>query len=70
CRAFVDQFLGLSRAALASTKKATREARNLPFGAALDRAESIYLKELMATADAQEGLAAFLEKRKPVWQNK
>jgi cyclohexa-1,5-dienecarbonyl-CoA hydratase len=69
CRAFLEQFLGLSRAALASTRKAIREARNLPFNAALDRAESIYLKELMATADAKEGLAAFLEKRKPVWQN-
>jgi cyclohexa-1,5-dienecarbonyl-CoA hydratase len=29
--------------------------------------ERLYLEELMATADANEGLAAFLEKRKPAW---
>lgn len=31
--------------------------------------ESIYLNELMATCDAQEGLNSFLENRKPVWKN-
>jgi len=29
--------------------------------------ESVYLNELMKTHDAKEGLAAFLEKRKPEW---
>jgi cyclohexa-1,5-dienecarbonyl-CoA hydratase len=68
-QAFVAPFLHLSRAALLSTRKAIREAAGKPFNAALDAAESIYLKELMATDDAKEGLAAFLEKRKPVWRN-
>ena len=67
--AFAAPFLALSRAALASTRKAIREAAGKPFGAALDAAESIYLKELMATDDATEGLAAFLEKRTPVWRD-
>jgi len=31
--------------------------------------EKIYLDELMQTNDAIEGLNAFLEKRKPVWEN-
>lgn len=31
--------------------------------------EAIYLNELMRTNDAVEGLTAFLEKRKPVWEN-
>ena len=31
--------------------------------------EDIYLNELMKTADAQEGLRAFLDKRKPEWKN-
>jgi len=31
--------------------------------------EDIYLDELMKTADAQEGLEAFLEKRRPEWKN-
>jgi cyclohexa-1,5-dienecarbonyl-CoA hydratase len=66
---FVAPYLALSRAALVSTRKAIRAASDKPFGAALDAAEAIYLKELMATADAKEGLAAFLEKRKPVWRD-
>ncbi len=32
--------------------------------------EEIYLKELMALEDAQEGLDAFMEKREPVWRNR
>ncbi|MHC4815942.1 MAG: enoyl-CoA hydratase/isomerase family protein [Planctomycetota bacterium] len=31
--------------------------------------EQLYLEGLMATHDANEGLAAFLEKRKPEWKN-
>jgi cyclohexa-1,5-dienecarbonyl-CoA hydratase len=67
--AFVAPYLALSRAALVSTRKAIRAASGKPFGAALDAAEGIYLNELMATEDAKEGLAAFLDKRKPVWRN-
>ncbi|MCC4117341.1 enoyl-CoA hydratase/isomerase family protein [Aromatoleum toluclasticum] len=66
---FVAPFLTLSRAALASTRKTIRAVADKPFGAALDTAENIYLNELMHTDDAKEGLAAFLEKRKPVWRN-
>jgi cyclohexa-1,5-dienecarbonyl-CoA hydratase len=69
-KAFVDPYLALSRAALLSTRKAIRAASDKPFDAALDAAEEIYLKELMATDDAKEGLAAFLEKRKPVWRDR
>ncbi len=32
--------------------------------------ERLYLEELMALQDAQEGLNASMEKREPVWQNK
>ncbi len=35
----------------------------------LDKTEALYLGELMAIADAHEGIAAFLEKRKPAWQH-
>lgn len=67
---YLAQFLGLSRVALVLTKKAMRAARGRPFLDGLARADEIYLKELMATDDAREGLAAFIEKRKPVWKNK
>jgi cyclohexa-1,5-dienecarbonyl-CoA hydratase len=32
--------------------------------------ENLYLEELMATEDAAEGIAAFLEKRPPAWRNR
>jgi cyclohexa-1,5-dienecarbonyl-CoA hydratase len=69
-KAFVNQFLSLSRVALMYTKKAVREASGKPFFEALFTVEQIYLKELMATEDAVEGLHSFMEKRKPVWRNK
>lgn len=69
-RAFVEQFLSLSRVALVYTKRAIREASGKPFFEALFTVEQIYLKELMGTADAVEGLNAFMEKRKPVWTDR
>jgi hypothetical protein len=33
------------------------------------RAGRIYTEDLMATEDAVVGLAAFLEKRQPVWRH-
>ena len=37
---------------------------------ALPGVEQMYLRELMQTHDAVEGLNAFLEKRSPVWKNR
>jgi enoyl-CoA hydratase/carnithine racemase len=34
----------------------------------LARAEKIYLEELVKQDDMQEGIEAFLEKRKPIWK--
>ncbi|MFQ5604425.1 MAG: enoyl-CoA hydratase-related protein [bacterium] len=35
----------------------------------IDRVEKMYVEELMATADANEGIQAFMEKRPPAWEN-
>ena len=35
----------------------------------LAQVEGLFLEELIATADAQEGLKAFLEKRKAEWRD-
>ena len=52
----------------------TRRALDLGHGrtieAALKEIEDIYLHELMKTSDAEEGINAFMEKRKPVWRNR
>jgi len=37
---------------------------------AVKHAEDVYLNQLLATEDAEEGLRALLEKRKPVWKDK
>lgn len=67
---FLGQFLSLSRVALVHTKRAVKEASVRPFAEALAFVEQLYLKELMATEDAKEGLNSFIEKRRPVWQNR
>jgi cyclohexa-1,5-dienecarbonyl-CoA hydratase len=60
----------LSAPALEMTRRAMDAGRGRPFLEALERAEDIYLNELMKTEDAQEGVQAFMEKRKPDWRNK
>ncbi len=53
-----------SAAALRIANRAVRQSLPLK---SLDNLERLYLEELMATRDANEGIAAFLEKRKPAW---
>ncbi len=67
---FVGRFTSLSRVALLHTKKAIKEAATRPFYEALFHVEQHYLKDLMATEDAKEGLNSFIEKRQPVWTNR
>ena len=51
-------------------KKAFRLAQSADFEERLAAVERLYLEELMKTDDANEGLNAFVEKRKPVWQGR
>jgi cyclohexa-1,5-dienecarbonyl-CoA hydratase len=66
---FIRPYLKLSAEVLRKTKKAITAGLRDDLEPALTAIEEIYLNELMKTADAQEGLKAFLEKRKPVWKN-
>ncbi len=47
-----------------------KQLRGRPFREALAEAETRFLEELMATEDVREGMAAFFEKRRPVWKNR
>ncbi len=59
-----------SASSLRMAKKAFRIAQSAGFSERLAAVERLYLEELMKTGDANEGLNAFLEKRKPVWQGR
>ncbi len=59
-----------SAAALGFALRAARDGFHRKFLAGLDRLERLYLDELAATADANEGIAAFLEHRSPTWTHR
>jgi len=66
---FVKPYLKLSGTVLRKTKKAIVAGLRDDLEPSLKVIEDIYLDELMKTADANEGLEAFLQKRKPQWKN-
>jgi len=66
---FLSQLTAQSAVVLRLTKKATYLGGSLESGQ-LEKIEDIYLNDLMKTEDANEGLKAFLEKRKPVWKDR
>jgi cyclohexa-1,5-dienecarbonyl-CoA hydratase len=68
-REYVGGLAALSRPVLRLTKSVTLEGMELPAAQALERAEAAYLNELMRLEDPHEGLAAFMEKREPVWKD-
>jgi cyclohexa-1,5-dienecarbonyl-CoA hydratase len=70
CTQITAALLAQSGAVLRLAKKAAAAGEEHPFGPALDEAERIYLQELLSTADMSEGIAAFLEKRKPEWKHR
>jgi cyclohexa-1,5-dienecarbonyl-CoA hydratase len=67
--AYVKPYLKLSAEVLRQTKKAVIAGLRDDLEPSLKAIEEIYLDRLMKTHDAQEGLKAFLEKRKPAWKN-
>jgi cyclohexa-1,5-dienecarbonyl-CoA hydratase len=65
----LGQFRGLSAVALRLAKRALLTGAELSATSALESIESLYLADLMATADASEGIKSFIEKRQPVWRD-
>ena len=66
--AYVETLQQLSGPTLRVAKHAIAAWLDVPFVAALQNAERLYLDELMKLEDAREGIAAFLQKRPPVWK--
>lgn len=66
--ALADVIAARSGAALREAKRAVRAGRG-DLGDRMDAVTRIYLEDLMATADATEGLASFMEKRQPEWSH-
>jgi cyclohexa-1,5-dienecarbonyl-CoA hydratase len=67
---FEKNLAGKSAASLALAVRAARAPFAELVRARLADAESLYLERLMRTRDANEGLAAFLEKRPPRWEHR
>jgi cyclohexa-1,5-dienecarbonyl-CoA hydratase len=73
-KATVDEILArigeFSAPVLEMTKAVIQGSIGMPLKEAMKKSQDIYLNQLMALEDVQEGLRAVLEKRKPVWKNK
>jgi cyclohexa-1,5-dienecarbonyl-CoA hydratase len=63
------QLVPKSASSLRFAVRAARAAFAARFKRELAEVEGIYLGELMSSADAREGLQAFLDKRRPRWSN-
>jgi len=66
----LSKLRGLSAVALEMTRRALDSTKARSIETALKEVENMYLHELMKSEDANEGIKAFMEKRKPVWRNR
>jgi len=64
-----EHLLPKSASSLRLSLRAVRCGFARRFKEEIETVEKLYLDELMSTADAEEGLTAFIEKRKPVWSD-
>ena len=66
----LSKFRELSSSALEMTRRALDLGVGRSIDTALTELETMYLNDLMKTSDANEGIKAFIEKRKPVWRDR
>jgi cyclohexa-1,5-dienecarbonyl-CoA hydratase len=65
-----SHLLPKSAESLRHANRAVRRDWYENLAARLDAQEKAYVQELMETEDANEGIGAFLQKRKPAWKNR
>jgi cyclohexa-1,5-dienecarbonyl-CoA hydratase len=68
--AAIQRFQEGSAPVLQLARRAVAGGLDLPLPDAFNLAEDVYLNQLLATEDAEEGLRAVMEKRRPVWKEK
>ena len=68
--ALIQRFQESSAPIMQYTRRAIHGGFDLPFADAVRHAEDVYLNQLMATEDMEEGLRAIAEKRKPSWKDR
>ena len=68
--ALVQRYQEGSAPILQLTRRAVAAGLDQPLADAIRNAEDVYLNQLMSTEDAEEGLKAIMEKRKPVWKDR
>jgi cyclohexa-1,5-dienecarbonyl-CoA hydratase len=68
--ALVQRFQESSAPVMQLTRRAIAGGLDLPYEEAVRHAEDVYLNQLLATQDVEEGLRAVAEKRKPVWKDR
>ncbi len=66
----LEKLRKLSPAVLKLTRRTLGRIHSADFAKQLETVERVYLSELMKSHDACEGIAAFVEKRAPVWSGK
>lgn len=69
-REVLSRIIEFSGPVLEMTKKVIQSSLGLPLQQAIKTSHDIYLNQLMSLEDAQEGVRALIENRKPVWKNK
>ena len=68
--ALVQRFQETSAPVIQLARRAIAGGLDLPFDDAVRHAEDVYLNQLLATQDVEEGLRAVAEKRKPAWKDR
>jgi cyclohexa-1,5-dienecarbonyl-CoA hydratase len=68
--ALIQRFQEQSAVVLQLTRRALAGGADLLLPDGFRHAEDVYLNQLMATEDAEEGLKAVMGKRKPVWKDR
>lgn len=66
----LSRIIAFSGPVLEMTKRVIASSIGRPLAEAMKKSQDMYLNQLMALEDVEEGLRAVLEKRKPIWKNK